>query len=72
MIQVSVEDLQRDLPAYLQRVEAGKTVVIGGDCQKFTSLLGGRALPWSEGASVLSPPRPNREGIFFKRSRRDL
>ena len=28
MIQVSVEDMQRDLPAYLQRVEAGETVVI--------------------------------------------
>jgi prevent-host-death family protein len=28
MIQVSVEDMQRDLRAYLQRVEAGETVVI--------------------------------------------
>jgi antitoxin (DNA-binding transcriptional repressor) of toxin-antitoxin stability system len=28
MVQVSVEDIQRDLMAYLQRVEAGETVVI--------------------------------------------
>jgi hypothetical protein len=28
MVQVSVEDIQRDLAAYLQRVEAGETVVI--------------------------------------------
>jgi antitoxin (DNA-binding transcriptional repressor) of toxin-antitoxin stability system len=28
MVQVSVEDIQRDLPAYLQRVEAGETLVI--------------------------------------------
>jgi prevent-host-death family protein len=28
MIQVSVEEIQRDLAAYLQRVEAGETVVI--------------------------------------------
>jgi antitoxin (DNA-binding transcriptional repressor) of toxin-antitoxin stability system len=28
MIQVSVEDMQRNLPAYLQRVEAGETLVI--------------------------------------------
>jgi prevent-host-death family protein len=28
MVQVSVEEIQRDLAAYLQRVEAGETVVI--------------------------------------------
>jgi prevent-host-death family protein len=28
MVQVSVEELQRDLTMYLQRVEAGETVVI--------------------------------------------
>jgi antitoxin (DNA-binding transcriptional repressor) of toxin-antitoxin stability system len=28
MVQVSVEDVQRDLPAYLQRVEAGETLII--------------------------------------------
>jgi antitoxin (DNA-binding transcriptional repressor) of toxin-antitoxin stability system len=28
MLQVSVEEIQRDLAAYLQRVEAGETVVI--------------------------------------------
>jgi prevent-host-death family protein len=28
MVQVSVEDIQRNLAAYLQRVEAGETVVI--------------------------------------------
>jgi antitoxin (DNA-binding transcriptional repressor) of toxin-antitoxin stability system len=28
MVQVSVEDIQRDLAAYLQRVEVGETVVI--------------------------------------------
>jgi prevent-host-death family protein len=28
MLQVSVEELQRDLAAYLQRVEAGETLVI--------------------------------------------
>ena len=28
MLQVSVEEIQRDLIAYLQRVEAGETVVI--------------------------------------------
>ena len=28
MVQVSVEEIQRDLSAYLQRVEAGETVVI--------------------------------------------
>ena len=28
MVQVSVEDIQRDLAGYLQRVEAGETVVI--------------------------------------------
>ncbi|MGH8064645.1 MAG: type II toxin-antitoxin system Phd/YefM family antitoxin [Candidatus Entotheonellia bacterium] len=28
MLQVSVEEIQRDLTAYLQRVEAGETVVI--------------------------------------------
>ena len=28
MVQVSVEEIQRDLPAYLQRVEAGETLVV--------------------------------------------
>ena len=28
MVQVSVEEIQRDLATYLQRVEAGETVVI--------------------------------------------
>jgi len=28
MVQVSVEEIQQNLPAYLQRVEAGETVVI--------------------------------------------
>jgi antitoxin (DNA-binding transcriptional repressor) of toxin-antitoxin stability system len=28
MIQVSVEEIQRDLPAYLRRVEAGETLVV--------------------------------------------
>jgi len=28
MVQVSVEEIQRDLPVYLQRVEAGETLVI--------------------------------------------
>ena len=28
MVQVSVEDIQQDLAAYLQRVEAGETLVI--------------------------------------------
>jgi len=28
MVQVSVEEMQRDLAAYLQRVEAGETVII--------------------------------------------
>jgi prevent-host-death family protein len=28
MLQVTVEEIQRDLAAYLQRVEAGETVVI--------------------------------------------
>jgi prevent-host-death family protein len=28
MVQVSVDDIKRDLPAYLQRVEAGETLVI--------------------------------------------
>ena len=28
MVQVSVEEIQRDLSAYLRRVEAGETVVI--------------------------------------------
>jgi antitoxin (DNA-binding transcriptional repressor) of toxin-antitoxin stability system len=28
MVQVSIEEIQRDLAAYLQRVEAGETVVI--------------------------------------------
>jgi prevent-host-death family protein len=28
MVQVNVEEIQRDLAAYLQRVEAGETVVI--------------------------------------------
>jgi len=28
MLQVSVEEVQRDLPAYLQRVEAGETLII--------------------------------------------
>ena len=28
MIQVSVEEIQRDLSAYLQRVEAGETLII--------------------------------------------
>jgi len=27
-LQVSVDDIKRDLPAYLQRVEAGETLVI--------------------------------------------
>ena len=33
MVQVSVEDIQRDLPAYLQQVEAGETLVIVRDGQ---------------------------------------
>ena len=28
MVQVSIEDIQRDLSTYLQRVEAGETLVI--------------------------------------------
>ena len=28
MIQISVEEIKRDLPAYLHRVEAGETLVI--------------------------------------------
>ena len=28
MVQVSVEEIQRDLPAYLRRVEAGETLII--------------------------------------------
>jgi len=28
MTQVNIEDVQRDLPSYLQRVEAGETLVI--------------------------------------------
>ena len=28
MVQVSVEKIQRDLPAYLRRVEAGETLII--------------------------------------------
>lgn len=28
MVQVSVEEIQENLPAYLQRVEAGETVII--------------------------------------------
>jgi len=28
MVQVSVEEIQRDLTAYLQRVEAGETLII--------------------------------------------
>ena len=50
MIQVSIEDMQRDLPAYLQRVEAGETVVIGRAEQPVAEIK-----PVAAGAKKLRP-----------------
>ncbi len=50
MIQVSVEDIQRDLTIYLQRVEAGETLVIVRAGQPVVEMK-----PVKTGAETLRP-----------------
>jgi prevent-host-death family protein len=50
MVQVSVEEIQRDLAAYLQRVEAGETIVIVRAGQPVAEMK-----PVALGAKLLRP-----------------
>ena len=50
MMQVSVEDIQRNLVVYLQRVEAGETLVIVRDGQPVVEMK-----PVKTGAETLRP-----------------